>query len=157
MSPYYSVQMWCSVFNACVRNCMLSTHTSKTNSTLGTFSDMCPERKIYDKAIFKWDYQPPLLGPQCIKGRLILNCWVKSLKFIAISIHPWRYNSTKKQLPWANQTNNSSSYSKHSISWAPAAIHGYTSPKFRLQIRNNFNGKNCCKVQKTVQEYSTSF
>ena len=31
---------------------MLSTHTSKLNSTLGTFSDMCPERKRFTE--MKW-------------------------------------------------------------------------------------------------------
>ena len=34
----------CQVFDVCFRNCMLSTHSSKLNSMLGTFSDMCPER-----------------------------------------------------------------------------------------------------------------
>ena len=38
MMSLYSVQLRCKVFDVCVRNCMLSTHTSKSNLTLGTVS-----------------------------------------------------------------------------------------------------------------------
>ena len=47
MSPYYGVQMRCKVFDVCVRNCMLSTHASMLNLTLGTFSDMCPKQNKF--------------------------------------------------------------------------------------------------------------
>ena len=36
--------MSCKVFDVCVRNCMLWALTSKLNSTLGTFNDMCPKQ-----------------------------------------------------------------------------------------------------------------
>ena len=46
VSPHFSVQMRCSVFNVCVRNYILSTHTSKSNSMFGTFTDKCPVHNL---------------------------------------------------------------------------------------------------------------
>ena len=53
------------VFNACVRNCMLSTDTSNSNLMFGTFSDMCP--RVYEILDLNW-----LTKKCCIVGLSLL-------------------------------------------------------------------------------------
>ena len=47
MSPYHNVWLQCIVDS---RHCL--TYTAKLNSTLGTFSDKCPEGSRYDNFHF---------------------------------------------------------------------------------------------------------
>ena len=74
MRPNNSMKMRCYVF---VRNSMLSTHTSKSNLTLGIFSDMNPERmKLHDQVSPSIKYQ--VLG-KCSKNaryenKQLINC-----------------------------------------------------------------------------------